>query len=182
MAGFYSTKVILLLSQAQHMNSFLPQRLLFLFLPVDGILFGRLGFIFHPFLFFFLYFPYPSRPSPFLFLPLKRSLGTFPVVQWLRLSSNAGGASSMHDQGTEAPGVLVTRSCLTLCHPVDYNPPGSSVSGNLQARILEWVAIPFSSGSPWPRDQTQVSCVAGRFFTTELPGNLTAPKVQPKIK
>ena len=37
--------------------------------------------------------------------------------------------------------------------------------GILQARILEWVAIPFSGGYSWPRDQTQVSCTAGRFFT-----------------
>ena len=44
-------------------------------------------------------------------------------------------------------------------------PPGFSVHGILQARILEWVAIPFSRGSYQPRDQTQVSCTAGRFFT-----------------
>ena len=43
--------------------------------------------------------------------------------------------------------VLVTQSRLTLCDPIDYSPPGSSVHGNLQARILEWVAIPFSRGS-----------------------------------
>ena len=43
--------------------------------------------------------------------------------------------------------------------------PGSSVHGILQARILEWVAIPFSRGFSWPRDWTQVSCIAGRFFT-----------------
>ena len=48
---------------------------------------------------------------------------------------------------------------------MDCNPPGSSVPGILQARILEWVAIPFSRGSFWPRDQTQVSCIAGGFFT-----------------
>ena len=39
--------------------------------------------------------------------------------------------------------VLVTQSCLTLCDPMDYNPSGSSVHGILQARILEWVVIPF---------------------------------------
>ena len=44
-------------------------------------------------------------------------------------------------------------------------PPGSSVHGILQARILELVAIPFSRGSSWPRDWTPVSCIAGRFFT-----------------
>ena len=42
--------------------------------------------------------------------------------------------------------VLVAQSCLTLCDPMDYSPPGSSVHGILQARILEWIAIPFSRG------------------------------------
>ena len=61
--------------------------------------------------------------------------------------------------------VLVAQSCLTLCNPMDYNPPGSSVHGILQARILGWVAIPFSRGSSQPRDWTQVSQIAGKFFT-----------------
>ena len=54
----------------------------------------------------------------------------------------------------------------TLCNPMDCSPPSSSVHGIFQARILEWVAISFSRGSSWPRDQTQVSCIAGRCFTT----------------
>ena len=49
--------------------------------------------------------------------------------------------------------------------PHGYSSPGSSVLGILQARILEWVAIPFSRGSSQPRDQIQVSPIAGRFFT-----------------
>ena len=53
---------------------------------------------------------------------------------------------------------------------MDYSPPGSSVHGILQARILEWVAIPFSRGSSQPRDRTQVSHIAGGFFTVEPPG------------
>ena len=61
--------------------------------------------------------------------------------------------------------VLVTQSCPTLCDPMDCSPPGSSVHGILQARILEWVAIPSSRVSPWPRDGTQVSRIAGGFFT-----------------
>ena len=60
--------------------------------------------------------------------------------------------------------VKVAQLCPTLCGSMDYNPPGSSVHGILQARILEWVAISFSRGSSRPRDQTQVSCIAGRFF------------------
>ena len=54
------------------------------------------------------------------------------------------------------------------CKPMDCSPPGSSVHGIFQARILEWVAISFSRESSWPKDQTHVSCVsciAGRFFT-----------------
>ena len=54
---------------------------------------------------------------------------------------------------------------LTLCDHMDYSPPGSSVPRILQARILEWVTIPFSRGSPWTRDRTRVSSIAGRFFT-----------------
>ena len=61
--------------------------------------------------------------------------------------------------------VSVTQSCPTLCDPMDCSPPGSSVHGILQARILEWVAIPFSRGSSWTRDWTWVSFIAGRFFT-----------------
>ena len=60
--------------------------------------------------------------------------------------------------------VLVRQSCPTLCNPMDCSPLGSSVHGILQARILEWVVIPFSMGSSQSRDQTQVSCIAGRFF------------------
>ena len=56
-------------------------------------------------------------------------------------------------------------SCVRLCDPIDCSPPASSVHGILQARILEWVAIPFSRGSSWSRDQTWVSCIAGRILT-----------------
>ena len=55
--------------------------------------------------------------------------------------------------------------CLNLCSPMECNPPDSSVHGILQARILEWVAMPSSRGSSQSRDQTWVSCIAGRFFT-----------------
>ena len=48
--------------------------------------------------------------------------------------------------------------------PLDCSPPGPSVHGILQVRILEWIAIPFSRGSFWPRDQTLLSCTASRFF------------------
>ena len=61
--------------------------------------------------------------------------------------------------------VLVTQSCPTLWDPLDCSPAGSSVPGVVQARIPEWVAISFSRGSSWSRDQTQVSCISRRFFT-----------------
>ena len=57
--------------------------------------------------------------------------------------------------------VKVAQSCPTLCDPMGY-----TVLGILQARILEWVAMPFSRGSSKPRDQTHVSCIAGGFFTS----------------
>ena len=57
--------------------------------------------------------------------------------------------------------VKVTQSCLILCDPMDY-----TIHGILQARILEWVAFPFCKGSSQPRDQTQVSHIAGGFFTS----------------
>ena len=59
-------------------------------------------------------------------------------------------------------------TCIELTHlaiPMDCSPSGSSVHGILQVRILEWVAIPFTKGSSWPMNQTQISCTAGRFFT-----------------
>ena len=59
----------------------------------------------------------------------------------------------------------VTQSCLTLCDPMDYSLPGSSVHGVFLARILQWVAIFFSRGSSPPRDRTRVSCIAVRHFT-----------------
>ena len=60
--------------------------------------------------------------------------------------------------------VLHWEVCVQLCNPLDGSLPGSSVHGILQARILEWVAIPFSRGSSQPRDWTLVFCIAGSFF------------------
>ena len=58
------------------------------------------------------------------------------------------------------------QSFPTLCDPTDCSPPVSSVHGILQARILEWVAIPFSREAPRPKGQTWGALIAGRFFTT----------------
>ena len=71
----------------------------------------------------------------------------------------------------------VTQSCPTLCDLIDYGLPRSSLHGNFQAKVLQWVSISFSRGSFQPRDQSWVSHIVGRFFTiwatrevtTELP-------------
>ena len=62
--------------------------------------------------------------------------------------------------------VCVSHSVMSLCDLINYSPPGSSVHGILQARILQWAAISFSEGSSWPRDRTHISCVSciGRWI------------------
>ena len=60
----------------------------------------------------------------------------------------------------------VLRLSRALCNPMDRSSPGSSVHGILQVRILKWAAYTFSRGSSLPRKQTEVSCIAGRFFTS----------------
>ena len=69
--------------------------------------------------------------------------------------------SALHCAGLR----LVAQSCPTLCNPMDCTLLGSSVHGILQARILEKVAMPSSRGSSQTRDQSGLSCIAGRFFT-----------------
>ena len=75
--------------------------------------------------------------------------------------------------------VKVAQSRPTLCNPVDCSLPGSSVHGILQARILEWVAIPFSRGSFQPRDRTQVCSPAlwAGSLPSEPPGKPKNPGV-----
>ena len=81
------------------------------------------------------------------------------------------GMSSTSPQGGEPlfykiyACMLMLQSCPTLCESHGLQPPGSSVHGILQARILEWVAMPYSRGSSWPRDRTWVSHIVSRFFT-----------------
>jgi len=60
--------------------------------------------------------------------------------------------------------VKVAQPCPAVCDPMDCSLPGSSVHGILQARMLEWVVIPFYRESSQPRDRTQVSRIAARFF------------------
>ena len=72
---------------------------------------------------------------------------------------------------------LVAQLCPTLCDSLDCSPPGSSVHGIFQARILDWVAISFSRGSSWPKHWTCVSCIAGRFFTSRVVGKALAVSI-----
>ena len=90
--------------------------------------------------------------------------GAHPARFWAAALFPAGlGSHRFHVLPTVL--CLVTQPCLTLRDPMDCSPPGSSVHGILQVRILEWVVMPSSRGSSQPRDQAQVSCIAGRFFT-----------------
>ena len=101
--------------------------------------------------------------------------------QWFRLWAPGGWSPSLHwlppasPWSLQAPSrkrwLVSSLSRVRLCDPMDCSPPGSSVHGMLQARRLEWVAIPFSRGSSRPRNRPQVSCTAGRFFTTDPPGS-----------
>ena len=65
---------------------------------------------------------------------------------------------------------LVAQLCSTLCNSMDCSPPGSSVHGNLQTRMLGWVTMPPSRGSSQPRDQTQVPTLQAYSLPTEPPG------------
>ena len=69
-----------------------------------------------------------------------------------------------HPNSLILTGMLVAQSCLTQCDPMDCSPPGFSVHELLQARILEWTAMPSSRGSSGPRDRTHVSCIAGGLY------------------
>ena len=81
-------------------------------------------------------------------------------------------ASPFQTSGLEWKYESVIRSvCPTLCDPMGYSPPRSSVLGILQARTLQWAAISFSRGSSWPREQTRVSCTTGQLFTFWTTGN-----------
>ena len=92
------------------------------------------------------------------------SMGSYRVGQdWSDLAAAAAAAETK--DWIDQVKVLLTQIYPILCKTMNYSQPGSSVPGILQARILEWVAIPISRGSFWLRDQTQVSCMAGKFFT-----------------
>ena len=103
------------------------------------------------------------------------SLQQFVKAQGCELGLNKVPILSLHfwhisDDANADPGATlwvktVSQWCPTSWNPTNYSPPGPSVHEILQARILEWVAIPFPKGSSRPRDRTWVSHIAGRFFT-----------------
>ena len=90
--------------------------------------------------------------------------GSFWPRNWTRVSCIAGGFFTNWAIWVAQMKVKVAQLCPTLCDPMDY-----TLHGILQARILRWVAFPFSRGSSQPQDRTQVSCTAGGFFTKEKP-------------
>ena len=113
------------------------------------------------------------------FIRGQRGLGPALLINWLRIFARTTLLEKSiwpHKillwrtklTGSDHPGtlcVLVTQWCLTLHDPMDHSLRGSSVHGILQARILEWVAMPSSRGSSQPRDRMQVSCIEVTLFT-----------------
>ena len=118
-----------------------------------GFIWWFLGWIYPPFMFLF---PWKSV----LYQVLGHAFLEFTV-----LTSKSPPFTATQFVHCITSWKLVTQSCPTLCNSMDCSPPGSSVHGILQVRILEWVAIPFSRGSSQPRDWTHISWITGRFFT-----------------
>ena len=90
---------------------------------------------------------------------IRRHVNSFLQPRNVMYSYNCGSQVRHHHES------VVAQLCPTLWDPMDCTLPGSSVHRIFQARILEWVAISFSRGSFGPRDRTQVSRIASRFFT-----------------
>ena len=103
----------------------------------------------------------------------ERFLWVLVILSWMYMCIHTHTHTHTHIPLPNAPQnlacamlYLITQSCLTLRNAkLDCSPPGFSIRGILQARVLKWVAIPFSRESSQPRDWIQVSCLAGRFFT-----------------
>ena len=109
-------------------------------------------------------------PFPSSGIPIQGSnLHLRSLLHWQADSLPLSHVGSLHNRGCVCVCVCVcvwvAQLCLTLWDPMDCSLSGSSVHGILQARILEWVTMLCSKGSSWPRYQTQVFCIVGRFFT-----------------
>ena len=104
------------------------------------------------------------------------------ILEWVSISSSRRSSQSRVKHGFPAlqadslplshqkVKVLIAQLCPTLFDPVDCSPPGFSVHGKSQARILEWVAISSSRGSSQPRDRTRVSTLQADALSSEPPG------------
>ena len=104
----------------------------------------------------------PHKPPPYESLSVHQSENQEHSPQTAQM--NHSGKGSLDNRKVKVK-VLLAQSCPTLCDPMDCSPQVPSVPGILQARILEWVTMLSSKGSSQPRDRTQVSYNAGRFFT-----------------
>ena len=93
-------------------------------------------------------------------VPSEQLVPGLSHLPWLLSKSDSPGLLTLHAQ---------LLSHVRLCDPRDCSPPGFSGHGILQAKILEWVVMPFSRGSSQPRDRTQVSHIAGCFFSLSCP-------------
>ena len=107
------------------------------------------------------------NPAP-TSLPIPQGHPSAPALSALSHAANLDWWSVSHIFKV----VLFAQLCPTLCEPMDCSPPGFSVHGILQARILEWVAIPFFCGSFWPRDWTRSPALQVDSLPSELPGKL----------
>ena len=118
----------------------------------------------------------PDRKEGPIGTPKKvRKTRSWPLGSQVRKCIKKTGINSAKqtlwsEAETEALLLPLTPKILQL---LNYSPPGSSVHGILQARILEWAVMPASRGSSPPRDRTYVSCIKGGLFTSEPPGKST---------
>ena len=141
----------------------------------------RLGVVgAHDHLLVILYLIFPNSHTAFCEGPMRAIHISWERIQ-LCLSSLAlfmnSECRTLHEgalMGKRAFGLVRAKLfhlCLTLCNPMDCSPPGSSVHGTLQARMLEWAAISYSRGSSWCRDRTSVayvSCTGRQVFFLPL--------------
>ena len=129
---------------------------------------GERGQNLFPLLLFVLFWPSPDWAVPTRMSEGRPSL-LHQLNQMLVSSMNTDTPASVKVERLKSISrqkcVLVTQLCPTVSFPMDCSLQGSSIHGILQVRILEWVVIPFSRGIFLPRDQIQVSCIAGGFFT-----------------
>ena len=92
-----------------------------------------------------------------------KSMASDPITSWQLDGETVETVADFIFRGSKES--EIAQSCPTLCDPRDCGLPSSSVHGIFQAIVLELIAISFSSGSSWPRDRTQVSCIVDRRFT-----------------